>query len=61
MDGDEGKNIQRDTVYGNKRVPPLADTRQRSQSIPVELRNLIKCVAIEEVSELFLGTPRTGL
>ena len=29
MGGDERKDIQRDTIDGNERVPPLADVRQR--------------------------------
>ena len=45
MGGDEGKDIQRDTVYANERVPPLADIRQCSRNVPVELRDIIECGA----------------
>jgi hypothetical protein len=39
MGGDEGENVQRDAVYTNERVPPLADSRQRGRGILVELRH----------------------
>ena len=41
-DGDQGKDIRWDTVYGNEGVDPLTDGRQRSRGIPVEIRNLIQ-------------------
>ena len=52
MGGDQGKDVQRDTVYGNEGVPPLPDSRQRSRDILVELRNLIEGETIEQVSVL---------
>ena len=39
--GDQGKSLQRDAIYGNEGVPPLADGRQRGRDIPVELRDLV--------------------
>jgi hypothetical protein len=42
MGGDEGKDIQWDTVYGNERVPPFANSRQRGRGLLVELGNLSK-------------------
>jgi hypothetical protein len=53
MGGDEGKDIQRDAVYMNEGVPPLADSRQRGRGILVELRNLIDGETTEEVSVSF--------
>lgn len=50
MRGDEGKDIQRNTVYANERVPPLADIRQCDRNVPVELRNIIEDKVVEEVS-----------
>jgi hypothetical protein len=41
MGGDEGEDIQRDAVYMNEGVLPLADDRQRSQGILFELKNLV--------------------
>ena len=52
MGGDEGKNLQRDAIYGNERVPPLADGCQRGRDIPVKLINLVEREAIERVSML---------
>ena len=40
MGGDEGKDIQRNAVYANERVLPLAEIRQRSRKVPVELGNI---------------------
>jgi len=51
--GDDGKDIQRDAVYANEGVPPLADIRQRGRDILVELGNIIEGEAVEEVSVLF--------
>jgi len=48
--GDEGKDVQRDTVDINEGVPPLADICQRGRSIPVELGDVVKGEATEEVS-----------
>ena len=50
MGGDEGKDLQRNAVYVDEGIPPLADGRQRGRGIPVELTNLIKGEAIEQVS-----------
>ena len=47
MGGDQGKNLQRDAIYGNEGIPPLADGRQRDRDIPVKLRNLVEREAIE--------------
>ena len=52
MGGDEGKDFQRDAVYGNERVLPLADGRQRRRCIPVKLRNLVEGETTEQVSAL---------
>ena len=52
MGGNQGKNLQRDAVYGNEGVPPLADGRQNGRDIPVKLRNLVEREAIERVSVL---------
>jgi len=57
MGRDEGKDIQRNTVYANERVPPLAEIRQCGREVPVELRNVIKGEAVWGVSAL----PLTGL
>jgi len=40
MGGDYGEDVQRETVYGNEGVDPLADGHHRSRGIPVEIRNL---------------------
>jgi hypothetical protein len=48
MGGDEGKDIQRDTVYGNERVPPFANSRQRGRGILIKLRNLVEGEAVED-------------
>ena len=50
MDGDEGKDIQRNAVDGGESVPPFADGFQCSCSVLVELRNCIQCEATEGVS-----------
>ena len=42
MGRDEGENLQRETIDGDERVPPLTDSLQRSKGIPVELRNGIE-------------------
>ena len=60
MGGDEGKNIQRDAVYVNEGVSPLADSRQRGRDILVKLGNAIEGEATEEVSASFLKTSREG-
>ena len=52
--GDEGKDVQRNAVDMNERVPPLADVCQRGGSIPVELGDVVKGEAAEEVSGLSL-------
>jgi len=54
MGGDEGKYIQRDAVYANEGVPPLADIRRRSRGALVKLRNGVEGEAAEEVSVSFL-------
>ena len=48
MGGDEGKDFQRDAVYGYERVLPLADGRQRRRCIPVKLRNLVEGETTEQ-------------
>jgi hypothetical protein len=53
MGRDEGKDIQRDSVYVNERVPPLANSRQCGRGILVELGNTIESEAMEEVSVSF--------
>ena len=50
MGGDEGKNLQRDAVYGNEGIPPLADGGQHGRCIPVELTNFAEGEAIEKIS-----------
>ena len=52
MGGDEGKDVQRNTVYGSERVLPLADSHQRGRDILVELRNLIGGEATESQSAI---------
>ena len=42
MGGDEGEDVERNTVDRNQRVPPLADSRQRGRGVLVELRNRIR-------------------
>ena len=51
MGRDEGKDIQRDAVYGNERIPPLANIHQRRRSIPAELGNIVEGEAVEEGCE----------
>ena len=48
--GDEGKDIQWDAVYRNEKVLPFTNARQRGRNIPVDLRNVVKSEAAEEVS-----------
>ena len=55
MSEDQGEDVQREAVYGNEGVHPLADSRQCSRGILVELRNLIQCEPIGEVSVLAAG------
>jgi hypothetical protein len=40
--GDEGKDFQWDTVYGNERVPPFANRCQRGRCILIKLSHLIE-------------------
>ena len=54
--GDEGKDIQRDAVDTNERVPPLADVRQCGRNIPVELGDIVKGEAVKEVGVSLLET-----
>ena len=42
MGGDEGKDVQRDAIYANERVPPLADIRRRGRGTLVKLRNIVE-------------------
>ena len=56
MGGDEGKDIERNAVDGNKRVPPLADICQCGRNTSVELRNSVEGETIEEVSVPLLET-----
>lgn len=51
--GDEGENIQWDTVYTNKRVPPLANIRRRYRDTLIKLRNVVEGEPTEEVSTSF--------
>ena len=51
--GDDGKDIQWDTVYGSEGVPPLAGSRQRGRNVLVKLRDVIEGEAIEEVRVSF--------
>ena len=60
MGGDEGKDIQRNPVDIDEGVPPFMDVCQRGRSIPVELRNIVKGEAIEEVSLSLLKTLRAS-
>ena len=53
--GDEGKDVQRDAVDTNERVPPLTDVRQRGRDIPVELGDVVKGETVEEVGVSLLG------
>ena len=46
---DEGKDVLREAVDGNKRVSPLANNRQDGGNILVQLRNLVEAIATEEV------------
>ena len=48
--GDKGKDVQRNAVDVNEGVLPLTDICQRSGNIPVELRNIVKGEAVEEVN-----------
>ena len=47
MGGDQGKDLQRDAIYANEGVPPLADCRQRGCRTPVEPTNFIEGEAVE--------------
>lgn len=60
MGGDEGKDVQRNAVDGNQRVPPLAYIRQYDRNISVELRNGIGCETTGEVSMSLLKTSRAS-
>ena len=60
MGGDEGKYIQRNPVDIDERVPPFTDVCQRGRSIPIELRNIAKGEAVEEVSLSLLETLRAS-
>ena len=51
-DGDEGEDIQWETVYGNERVLPFADIHQCGRNIPVDLRNIVEGEAGQRVSVL---------
>jgi hypothetical protein len=42
MDGDEGEDVQRDSIYANERIPPFANSRQRSGGILIKLRDLVE-------------------
>ena len=42
MGGDEGKDVQRDAIYANEGVPPLADIRRRGRGTLVKLRNIVE-------------------
>ena len=53
MGGDKRKNIQRDAVYVNERIPPFANFHQRGRDVQVKLRELIKGEAIEGISVSF--------
>lgn len=48
--GDERKDIQRESVDGNKGVLPLADGRQRCRNVLVELRDVIEGEAVGQIN-----------
>lgn len=50
MGGDERKDIQRDTVDRDERVPPLADICQRRRNILTKLRDVAKGEAVVGIS-----------
>ena len=52
MGGDLGKDLGRNAIDVNEGVPPLPDSHQCGQSIPVELTSLAEGEAIERVSVL---------
>ena len=39
---DKGEDFLRETIYGDERVPPLADVRQRDRSVLIEFRDHIE-------------------
>jgi len=58
--GDERKDIQRNTVDADEGVPPLADVCQRSRNVTVELRNVVKDKAMEEIGVSLLRTSQAS-
>ena len=56
MGGDLRKDLRRNAIDVDERVPPFADIRQRGRGIPVELKNLIGGKAMEQVSVLLSPT-----
>jgi len=54
--GDEGEDVQRNTVDVNEGVPPLADARQCGRDIPAELGDVCGGEAVEEVGMSLLRT-----
>jgi len=56
VDGDEGKDVQRNAVDTNEGVPPLADIRQCGRDIPVELGDIVKGEAVKELGVSLLKT-----
>ena len=46
--GDKGENVQRDTIDGDERVPPLADIRQSDRSILIKLRHRVEGKSVRE-------------
>ena len=59
---DEGKDVLWEAVDGNKRVSPLTNSHQDGGNILVQLRNLVKAIAMEEVrksiSKALLWSPQ---
>jgi hypothetical protein len=49
MGGDEGENVERNTVDRNKRVPPLADGCQCGRGVLIELRNRIRSETVPKL------------
>lgn len=47
---DKGEDIQWNAVYGNEEVLPFTNARQCGRNIPVDLRDVVKSKAAEEVS-----------
>ena len=57
--GDEGKDVQRDAVDVNERVPPLANICQRSRNVPAELGDVVGGPG-KAVKEVGVSLPETS-